>query len=475
MIRKSILVILTGLACMNSHAQSPAPDYDHPLRPQFHFSAPENYLGDPAAVVYADSVFHLYFQYSPVSNEAIYLNMAHASSRDLLHWNVAGAMLSPDDDTRDLYRCSVRSGSALTDAANVLGRQRTDTLTQVIFYTSYQCGIRMAVSADGGKTWEKHKTPIIPYVETENARDPKVIWYEPTREFVLVLARKPDGGGEGFSFYTSKNLVDWTWQSHTEGFNGKPDLFALALDDKPGEKHWVLTDEGGNYAVGQFDGKSFSAETGLMRTDYGYGSAAATWTAGNRVIQIQKLGGNELTNAPFAGQLSFPVELRLKASAGGPRLVKTPVRELAAIQGKGWSIENKNVLPGLDKNPVKRMKGERFRITGTFQLKTVNSFGFMLRCGKNGDGTEVRYDATRNQLSCLGRVASLLPADGKIQLDILIDRSAIEVFANDGELVLSGQFTPGADALDYILYNTGGELLIEKLEVVPLQSVYLTK
>ena len=479
MTRYVFLFALVALIGMKSKAQTKTSESEQEFRPQFHFSTPENYVGNPAAVVYADSLYHLYYEYSPVGTTPVYLNMGHAVSKDLLHWSVFPLALNPDDDTRDLYRCSVRSGSALLDKANVLGKQKTDTLTQVVFYTSYQCGIRMAYSTDGGKTWTKHETPLIPYVATEDARDPKVFWYRPGNDFVMLIARKQVGLGEGISFYTSKDLVNWEYQTHVEGPVGRPDFAELPVDGDYKNTRWVLTDSIGNYVIGNFDGKRFGAETDLLKGNYGFCMGASSWKVGEgesrRVLQIGLLGGNELTGAPFAGQISFPAELTIRKLPEGLRLTKTPAREIAAIEDKPWLIENKNILPGLDKNPIKRLKGDRYRIRGTFQLKTVNSFGFVLRCNKGDDGTEVRYDATRNQLSCLGKAAPLMPEDGKIKLDILVDRSSVEIYANDGKVVLSGQITPEENALDYILYNTGGELYIEKLEVNELKSVYTSK
>lgn len=476
MTRYVFLFALAALVGMKSEAQTATSEYEQALRPQYHFSTSENYVGNPAAVVYADSLYHLYYEYSPVGTTPVYLNMGHAVSRDLLHWSQMPIALNPDDDTRDLYRCSVRSGSVLLDKSNVLGKQKTDTLTQVVYYTSYQCGIRMAYSTDGGKTWTKHETPLIPYVATEDARDPKVFRYEPGKNFVMLIARKQVGLGEGISFYTSTDLVNWEYQTHVAGPVGRPDFVELPVDGDYKNTRWVLTDSIGDYVIGNFDGKKFSAETDLMKGNYGFCTGAASWKVeegeSQRVLQIGLLGGDELKGTSFAGQLSFPAELTIQKLPEGLQLTKTPAREIAAIEDKPWLIENKNILPGLDKNPIKRMKGDRYRIRGTFQLKTVNSFGFVLRSTKGNDGTEVRYDATRNQLSCLGKTAPLMPEDGKIQFDILVDRSSVEVYANGGKVVISGQLAPEANALDYILYNTGGELFIEKLEVCELKSVY---
>ncbi|RKD92181.1 glycoside hydrolase family 32 protein [Mangrovibacterium diazotrophicum] len=483
MIKPLCSALLLCLFVVFARAQESEPDFTQSMRPQFHFTAPANWIGNPAATVYSDGLYHLFYEYSPVGNTAIYTNMGHAVSKDLLHWEVKPIAVVPDNDTRDLYKCTIRSGSALVDEQNVLGKQAGGSPTLVIFYTSYDCGIRMAYSSDNGENWTKYgSNPIIPYKADENARDPKVFWYEPGKCFVMVLARNPEDGdiGDGFSFYTSTNLTDWSYQSHIVGPKGRPDLFELPVNGHPDEEQWVLTDSIGAYVIGDFDGKSFTALTSLMKTDYGTFKGGSSWIVPGedgtqRVIQIGSISEKELAEMPFAGQMSIPVELSLHKYPEGLRLVKEPVKELGQLQDKSFNISEKNILPGLDKNPVKRLKGDCFRFKGTFDLKTVSSFGYVIRAAKGQNGVEIRYDATRNLLSCLGKSASLMPEDGKIKLDVLVDRSSVEIFANDGKVVLSGQYSSTGIGDEYILYNTGGELFIDNLDVYPMISVYPKK
>ena len=111
-------------------------------------------------------------------------------------------------------------------------------------------------------------------------------------------------------------------------------------------------------------------------------------------------------------------------------------------------------------------------IVGTFDLKSVNSFGMMVRHSKKKNGTEIRYDATKHRLTCLGQTVVVKPEDGKVKLELLIDRTSLEIFANDGKEVMSICYTAEQDMDELVLYNTGGELYVEKLDVYPLKSMY---
>lgn len=485
MIKSLSTFILLCFAVVGAFAQDQDVDFSQVYRPQYHFTSPKNWIGNTSGVIFSerDSLYHLFYEYSTVDVTPVYLNMGQAVSHDLVHWEYKPVALEPDDATRDLYKCTIRAGSVLVDKQNVLGKQDGDQPTWVLFYTSYECGVRLAYSTNGGESWTKFAdNPLIPYKQDENARSPKVFWYEPNKCFVMVIARNPESEDipDGFSFYTSNNLIDWTYQSHYIGPKGRPDMFQLSVNNHPDETQWVVTDSIGSYMVGDFDGHRFKPTTDMLPAGYGQFTGASTFTVpdgdeGSKVIQIASIGDTQEPNMPFAGQLSFPVELQLRTFPEGVRLMKQPIKALEQLQGKAFVLKDKNIIPGLDKNPIKRINGDCFRIKGVFQLKTVSSFGFVLRANKSGDGTEIRYDATRNQLSCLGATASLQPEDGKITMDILVDRSSIEIFANDGKVLLSKTFSPVEDSQDYILYNTGGELYIENLEVYPMNSIYSGK
>jgi len=78
-------------------------------------------------------------------------------------------------------------------------------------------------------------------------------------------------------------------------------------------------------------------------------------------------------------------------------------------------------------------------------------------------------------LDCLGGQAVVEPIGGFIQLEILVDRASIEIFANDGEVVLSSCFTPAKGDDDLTLWTQGGELFVSSIEVYELKSAWKVK
>ena len=65
-----------------------------------------------------------------------------------------------------------------------------------------------------------------------------------------------DEGGNGVNFYTSRNLLDWTFASRYQAdwLFECPNLVAMPLDGDPSAIRWMLHAASGEYVVGDFDG-----------------------------------------------------------------------------------------------------------------------------------------------------------------------------------------------------------------------------
>ncbi len=457
--------------------------YDELYRPQFHFTPEKNWHNDPNGLVYYDGEYHLFYQYNPNGNEWGYMHWGHAVSTDLVHWEHLPVAIYPDENSKDKERCTAFSGSAIVDKNNLLGKQNGDAKTLVAFYTSQNCGQRIAYSTDKGRTWEKYEgNPVITYNDNDDARDPKVFWYEPSGKYVMALYRKTeeDDKSRGISFYTSENLIDWEWQSHIFGFYECPDLVELQVTNRPEEKKWVLFDGDGSYLIGDFNGKEFTPVSAKMKSDFGSNYyATQTWSNipenDGRTLQMAWMKGGKFPDMPFNGQMSFPCELSLTKFSFGYKLVRQPISEIAKLHGKHYNWQDENVIPGLNKNLVKKVKGDCLHIVGEFDLKTVENFGFMIRHSKKSAGTEILYNVKRGTLSVLNNAIPIVSVDNKLKLEILIDRASVEIFANDGQTVISNCFVPDEDAEDLVLFNNGGELGIINLDIYEMESAWANK
>ena len=475
-----LFILIIFIASLTSSAEKPVKIFDEIYRPQFHFSSEKNWSGNPGGLVFYKGEYHMFYQYNPFGNKLGFMHLGHAVSTDLVHWEYLPIALYPDNDSKDSLECTVVSGSGFIDQNNVTGLQSGDEKTILLFYTSQHCGQRLAYSNDKGRTWKKYeKNPIIAYDTTDNARGPKVFWHEGSKQYVMIMYRKPDKDDKkkGVSFYTSTNLINWQFKNHISGFLESPDLVELSVNRRADDKKWVLFDGDGSYVIGTFDGEKYVPETPKIKSDFGANySAAQTWSNisenDGRTIQIACMKDGEIPGMPFNGQMTFPCELSLKKYIDGIKLIRKPVKEIELLHSKGEVWENKNLIPGINKNLASGIKDDCLHIIGNFKVKTTDSFGFIVRMDKKNSGTEIIYNTKANTLQCMDKLAYVEPVDGAIKLEILLDRSSIEIFANDGKVSMSSGFVPEKNEYGLYLFNIGGELLVDKLEIYPMKSIW---
>lgn len=470
-------ILLWMLSILPTAAQKTGLFFNEAFRPQFHFSVENGVLGESGAIIYAEGGYHFFFTYSSSLQTDGGFRWGYAHSSDMIHW-----VRQPDPVFHggNLPVCPPGPGSALVDRENRLGLNKGGVPAWIVWFSTESCGIQMAYSNDSGKNWHiKPETNGLPAAEIMLDSAPKVFWFQAGQHFVMLAHRKPetDERTRGFSVYNSKDGHNWTFESHIPGFRGTPELFELLANNRPEEAKWILMEGNGSYVVGTFNGKVYTPESIRMKSDFGNEYLSPRNIANlpegeSRMLQIGFLSGVQRSENSWIGQAAFPSELSLKRFHNGLFLIRQPISEIEELLGKRTRWEMVNLIPGINKNLIKKVKGDRVLIKGTFDLKTCDSFGLMIRLGKKSPGTELIYNVRRQTLSMLGQTIPLEPVDNKIYLEILIDRSSVEVYANNGRAVLSSSFFPASDALNYLLYNTGGELMVEKLEVFELKQIW---
>lgn len=448
-------------------------------RPQFHYTAQEHIINDPNGLVYYKGEYHLMHQYN-VHNQIYW---GHGVSRDLLHWKRLPPALAPDEIGQ------IWSGSAVVDWNNTSGLQEgEEKVLAALFTYNEHVDVRqsqgLAYSCDRGRSWRKYKNNPVLIPEEENGkrkdfRDPKVFWYEPLSCWIMALACF-----DQVEFYRSPNLIQWEFsgkfgqgQGSHEGVWECPDLFEMPVEGEKEETRWVLTvsinngapagGTGMQYFIGEFNGKTFRNENPpeqVLWMDYGKDFyAGVTW---NDIPEEDKrrlmigwsdnwLYRDALPTAPFKGQLSFVRELYLKRTGEGLRIFQQPVREL----------ENcRNLKLRKEKHVLKAGEEEKL----PFRFSTLD-FSCELETPEPGRGkaeirlssgekefTRIGYDFQKEVLYVDRRYSGLNPHEafpgvyeapvtgcgGKIDLRILIDVSQIEIFAKQGEKVMTNLLFP---------------------------------
>ena len=121
---------------------------------------------------------------------------------------------------------------------------------------------------------------------------------------------------------------------------------------------------------------------------------------------------------------------------------------------------------------LRKLKGKEFHIQAESEVINCDQFGFRICTGREDDGTEISFNIKKSELNFISTRLDYKPENKKIQLDILIDRSSIELFLDNGRYVMSYPFSPKPESDRYELFTLGGEILVHKMDVHQMKSIW---
>ena len=493
--------------------------YDQALRPQFHFTSRVGWINDPNGMVYSDGEWHLCFQHYAKGNGGNPKSWGNAVSTDLMHWTQLPHAINPYPNVLDPAgrEHGIWSGSAVVDELNAMGKQQGAVKTLFALFTAthrdekaneaafFQAG---AYSTDKGRTWTKINDgkPIIAHQDgySPSQRDPYMFYHAPSKSYRCVMEI---GGTEKLvRIFKSTDLLHW---EVLEDIPNKAaeciNMFAVPLDGDPKNLKWVITDAGTHYEIGDYDGVKWTGRGESVEKrkdkpvfDYGdcyYAAQVFNDTPDHRAVQIGWLRSEKdypfvEAGMPFTQQLSIPVDITLRTTPEGIRLVRNPVKEIASLYIKTFKAENLSVEAANAK--LAALSPELIDLSIAF----VPAGNLAL----NVRGLPIQYDAANKEFvfNNTGRVeadkASMaakpakkqkpvkdglrrVPApevDGKVKLRVLVDRASLELFVNDGQAAASFVVVPDPNN-HRLAITAGGTTKIISLEVNELKSCWTAK
>lgn len=452
-----------GLEAITQADEIPGNDsiYHETNRPQYHFTTRRGWINDPNGLIWHDGEYHLFYQHNPYERDWGNMHWGHAVSPDLVHWTELPPALYPD------VTGTMFSGSAVIDHGNTSGFGKGGKDPMVVAFTvdnpdrEMQC---IAYSNDNGRTFTKYdRNPVVDSKEKWNSRDtrdPKLMRYGD--HWVMVLNER-----DGHSIYTSLDLKEWTYRSHTSGFWECPELFELPVDGDTENTMWVMYGASGTYMLGDFDGERFTPRSGKHRYTAGSIYAAQTFNnipeADGRRIQI---GWGRLSHPgmDFNGMMLLPTELKLRTTKDGVRLVSVPVREVEALctpLGRWHDLSQERFAEVM--KPYAH--ADRLRVRATLRLSHATDAAICLAGQRLVD-----YDLNSTMLN--GSFYSPQdPTSMELTADIYLDRTSVEVFVDGGLFSYSmGRTLPGPDAEGFTL--RGNRVEVVNLEVFAIDSVW---
>ena len=452
----------SGLALIQSSNQERyvMPLYDEALRPQFHFSQRLGWNNDVNGLVYENGEWHLYYQYCPVALHHADKHWGHAVSKDLVHWEELPIALYPMTQAKG--QCF--SGSAVVDHQNTAGFQTGAKPPIVAVFSDFGAGVgeALAYSNDHGRTFTYYDgNPILKHP----GNDPKVIWYKYGKNAQPLNAAAEKLGGHwvmavydftrGFdkntAFYTSIDLKKWSEQSHLTGYGECPEIVELPVDGDKQNTRWVVFDAGAQYAVGRFDGRTFTPEhEGKHRVHYGayFASQIFNNAPDGRCIQMAWARLN-MRGMPFTQAFTFPHQLTLRKTPDGIRLFAQPVEEIAKLRTKSHTGAAGELAPDAPRTIA--VSGELFEVRAEFVLGQAKMVG--LDIGGN-------------------RVTHNVAADGKVTIQVLLDRPMIEICLNNGASYTTEDRAKRGAVASISAFAVGGPAILNSFEVHELKSIW---
>lgn len=459
-------------------------------RPTYHYSPRRNWMNDPNGLVWFEGEYHLFYQYNPHGIDWGHMSWGHAVSNDLVHWQELPVAI-PEG------KAMIFSGSAIVDHDNVSGLGDGVNPPIIAFYTEHfpEPGRierqSLAYSHDRGRTFKQYAGNPLIDIGCSNFRDPKVFFHAPSNAWIMIVALSQD---HVVHFYRSKNLLDWHFAS-TFGPAGCvagqwecADIFFCTVKGSPGDGRWVLKVDvddgivaggsGSQYFVGFFDGHCFTPDTSCggdraKTVDCGpdfYASASWSNLPEEHSAPLflawmsNQQSGRFYPTSPWRGVMSVPRSLYLFAAGGELMLGQTPVESLTALTGitassSGQSLQDgTRVSIGTGMESADVQFGVTIRTGCVFTLEIGDATRTLLRIELDELDGMVRFNRLPDDAISPDYARSSMSAldfSNEITFRVLIDRSTIEIFLNDGEVVYSSCLFP-EDALALNASTSGG-------------------
>ena len=447
------------------------PAYDEPLRPRFHFTPARYFMNDPNGLVFYKGEYHLFYQHNPFGETWGHMSWGHAVSPDMLHWQHLPVAL------REEQGVMIFSGSVVVDWHNSSGfceAREDDRSCLVAVYTGHGPGRQtqnLAYSNDRGRTWTKYaKNPVID-LGLKDFRDPKAFWHEPTRRWIMVTVL-PDQ--HKVRFFASPDLKSWTPSSDfgpagaTGGVWECPDLFELPIEGEPGRTRWVLDVDinpggiaggsAGQYFIGTFDGTDSSP---TIRPIGRYGRTTARTSTRRSRSRTCRPATDAASGWRGSATGSTPTSSRARR---GEARSRSHARSCSAVVLTGCASCRRRwpssrpcarrhsrvpspAAPSLPPSAeiILEVRPGDWKEAG---VRLSNAAGEEVIVGIARTPLEVFVDRRKSRRTTFhaeypGRHAGPVAwRDGTITLRILFDRSVLEVFANDGETVVTDRVFP---------------------------------
>lgn len=469
-----------------------------PHRPRYHFVAPAGWLNDPNGLCRWGDTYHLFYQHFPTAPIHRDMHWGHATSSDLVHWRHEPVALAPGEDGPDSGGCW--SGVLVNDNG-----------TPTIVYSGHndEVGQRscLAIGDPDLRTWRKDPAnPVIPDppadLDLVAYRD-HCVWHD-GQEWNQLIGAGIRGEGGTALLYSGPDLRTWRYRGpiHVGDANARSGVWTgtmwecvdlFELDDR----HVLMFStwsEGGThypaYLTGHYANGRFTPDPGdAYLFDYGlrfcYAPQSMRDADGRRVVLgwMQEGRPNDaVLEAGWSGVMSLPRVPRIGTDG---QLHHEPAAEVATLRRDHVRVSDVELRPG-PPTPLSGIHGDQLDLEARFMPSHDAVIELAIRESPDGsERTVIVLDAANGELRLDRTHSSQDPAvdaeprqgplpigpDGVVELRVLIDHSALEIFAN-GRALTARVYPTRPDALGVSVGAARGEAGLAKMDAWTMADIW---
>jgi len=476
-----------------------------PYRPTYHFVNPEGrgMPFDPNGAIFWNGKYHLCYIYQrddriaqDPDSKRNYDCWGHASSIDLLHWRFHKPALAPGDPDKSIFsgNCFINNKGEAT-----------------MLYHGVGAGNCIATCSEPElDNWTKlPSNPIVPIPE-EGSPEAKLFSSWDPHGWTENGVHHAIFGGPTPALFKAKNLDDWEYigpfmtkelpdvdDDHEDV--SCPDFFKL------GDKHALLCishERGARIYLGEWKNNQFHPEV-HQRMNFPGGTCFAPESLldekGRRIMwawvldRRERLHITDFTEPPpygWSGIMTLPRVLSLDDD--GTLLIE-PVEELERLRLRERQKSNIAVDGGQTMR-LDGIEGNALELALTIDPGDAEALGLKVCASPNGEEeTIIEYNPSAAELTIDLEKSSLdesikhyyytmfwrrgqknpvvtkqvapfkLKRGEKLELRIFIDRSIIEIFANDRQCMTQRIYPTREDSTGIGLFSKGGSMTVESL------------
>lgn len=475
---------------------------NNPYRPIYHFSSPESILHDPNGLCYWQGNWHLFYQYLP--SKDFRQHWGHAVSHDLIHWKDLPIALYPSPENM------CYSGATLAEKDKVIA-----------MYYGVDIGDIVATSSDPLLlNWEKVATPAIPRVKSGETLpyyvfDP-AIWKEDSIYYAVTGGRTNTGPGNkamrSTSLFSSKDLKNWKYEHNFM----KNECFLPPGEDASCPYFWPIGNRyiflffshttGSQYLLGDYNKEehcfypTFHGRFNFMSfLPGGVHAPSATSDGKGGVIVIHNMHTGKKSPG-WRGITTLPRKLTLDKC---DTINIQPYGDYKSLRTHHQHID-KTHLPANKEIIIDNIQGNALEIKAEINIKSSPMIEMnVLRSPDKEEFTSIKFfkdrgvdlvrtnPALKNQRwglisletahssilpDVISRAPELAPVYLKpnetLKLHIFIDKSIIEIFVNDKQVVTTRVYPGKKESIGISLKSQGRDATLISMDAWQMKSIY---